>query len=107
MTNTAQCRNCEGTGEIDPEGHLDHDDPAALLTELTNLVTSSSTYGLRGADRADRLHALVRIGFVASRMAWLETVEMRREGWQAEYGSAIAEAAAAGAADTAVPAGAI
>jgi len=77
-TETTECRNCHGTGEIDPTENLDMDSLDAVLTELIDTVTDTSDYGLRSPNRYDRMRQLARISFLASRAAWLEACDMKR-----------------------------
>lgn len=54
------------------QGEYDLDDPTSMLAELVETVNSTSAYGIRGDNRADRIRCLARVSFIASRMAWLE-----------------------------------
>lgn len=74
-----ECRHCEGTGQIDPTDHLDLGSIEALRAELIYLVNSNEGgFGLTAGSQADRLLTLGRIGFIASRMVWLESTDMLR-----------------------------
>jgi hypothetical protein len=70
---------------VDPASLPDHgdeidlDDYAQVLAEMTKTVASAGRYGIRGDQRADRVRNLARVSFLASRLAWLEAVDMQKE----------------------------
>ncbi len=74
-----ECRDCDGTGEIDPTDHLDLNSIEAVTKELASVVTGDPAYGLRSANRAERIHHLARAGFLASRAVWLEALAQHSE----------------------------
>lgn len=81
---TIDCRQCDGTGQVDKAEHLDLDSITAVRAELIENVASTSEYGLTSTNRADRMLTQARIGFLASRLTWLESCDMNREQRQHE-----------------------
>lgn len=59
-----------------PYGDLDLDNPTAILAEIQATATNTSRYGIRGEKPEDRIRDAARIGFLASRLAWLEIARM-------------------------------
>lgn len=89
-----ECPDCEGSGHIDPTDHLDLDDIGAVLKELTAVVNSPSKYGIRSSRRPERLVALARVGWLAARVVWLESVEQNTEDMKARIEQATDKVAA-------------
>lgn len=75
---TIKCKHCAGTGEIEAADHLDLDSIDAVRGELIYVVTQT-TYGITSGNRIDRMTALGRIGFLASRLVWLEAIDFQRQ----------------------------
>jgi hypothetical protein len=75
---TIECKHCDGTGEIDPIGHLDLDSIEAIRAELVYIATKAE-HGITSGNRIDRMQTLGRIGFLASRLVWLEANDFLRQ----------------------------
>jgi hypothetical protein len=68
--------DCQSVFEDDPD-RLDIDDLQAVRADLTVSVNSRSTHtGLYAESTADRAIAASRIAWLATRVAWLEGVEL-------------------------------
>lgn len=60
------------------EGFVDLDEPAQIRDEITDsAVHYDKLTGMYAEKRAERIRAANRIAFLASRLAWLETTDLR------------------------------
>lgn len=79
--------------EFSVEDGLDLDSKEAMLDELAYIINDVSEYGIRGVGRGDRLVYLARVSFLASRIAWLESVPISMDELDARARKAAAKMA--------------
>jgi hypothetical protein len=81
LPTTRECTDCNGTGRVDPTEVLDINDKEAVLRELASSakLDNSPLVGLQATDPHERIRSAVRVGFLASRLAWLETCALLKE----------------------------
>lgn len=73
-----------GESELEPDttGFLDLGDIAQVRQELVESIADdqyAKYVGLTAESRSERIRSASRIAFLASRLAWLESVELDRE----------------------------
>jgi hypothetical protein len=76
LTTTTNTAEYVDLAALPAYAELDLDDREILLAELTKTAAGAGEHSIRSSNRAARLHDLAHIGFLAGRLAVLESVEL-------------------------------